>query len=97
MQKGTTDTQALRHGEQGSSEASDSIEMQPIARKGFARYRSVAALGLIFGAVVTMLTPFAADLSSSHERATLPSVLRGAPGEALRLTLSYEVSAPAAR
>lgn len=61
------------------------------------RTSGAAAMGLVIGAALAALTLIAADFSGSAERSAQASVLRGAPGDRLNLTLSYSVSAPAAR
>ena len=97
VQKVAAKTQATARAELGSTDSPAACSAQPIARKAFARYSGAAAMGLLVGAVVTALTPYAADLSRFQERAAQFTVLPGAPGDGLKLVFSSSISVPAAR
>jgi hypothetical protein len=67
------------------------------AGKPIVRYSGAAAIGLLVGAAVSALAPFAADLSGSEKAAAQRSVLLAAPGDGLKLAYSYTFWPPAGR
>jgi hypothetical protein len=67
------------------------------AGKPIVRYSGAAAIGLLVGAAVSALAPFAAVLPGSEKAAAQPSVLLAAPGDGLKLAYSYTFRPPAGR
>ena len=99
VEKIATESRTLRHAEQDEGVRAVPADRITAASAGaFAgRYCVVGVLGLLIGAAIAALAPLAADLAGAADYSARAPVLRAVPGDRLSLTLSYSVSAPAAR
>lgn len=69
----------------------------PVNRARAARYAGIAAFGAVLCTAILGIGWVPMQTAAVHAAAAPASVLNAAPGEPLRLALSYSVSQPAAR
>jgi hypothetical protein len=96
VQKVAVETQVQRRAGQDPMHEPTAPAARPVNRTALARYSGAAAMGLLVGTAATVLMPYAAGPADSRELGA-QSTLLAAPGEGLKLALSYTLREPAPR
>jgi hypothetical protein len=97
VQKITRETQVMRRAERHFMDKPAARATPAAVRAAMARLGGAALGGLLLGAALAMLMPYAAGLAGAPAAAAQASALPAVPGEGLTLSLSYSMQATAGR